>query len=594
MIGRVLGGALTAAMLLALPAAGVDDYYLHLLIMAGIFFLLAAGMNLLLAAGQLNLGHTAFFGIGAYASGLLALQFGLSPLWTLPIAAAFTGLVGYLLGRLTLKLRGAYFVLVTVGFAEVIRLVATNWMDLTQGPMGLPGVPPFNLGTERWTLVSKRDYYYLMAAMAAGTLCLTARLLRSRVGRALAAIQSNESLAESSGISAYRHTMLAMVVSCVLAGAAGGFYAHYITFLSPELFGFQNTVTMVVMAVAGGQGMVLGPAVGSLVFTFVPEMLRMASFYRMLLYGGILLLVVMFMPRGLVFYLRALLGRASRGPATPHAAGGSLGFAAEPAGSARPGPALAVRDITVRFGGLAAVEGLSLELGRGEILALIGPNGAGKSTAFNVITGFQLPKGGRVDFDGRDITALPPYRIAERGLVRMFQRTSVFPEAAAIDNVLTACHRLARARLWELVLMTRAYRDEDRRLRQRAQAVLHFVGLDHKAAEAAKSLSCGEQRLLGLAIALAPDPSVLLLDEPAAGLNAVETERLMRLIEGIRRRGLSVLLVEHDMKLVMGLCDRVVVLNYGLKIAEGTPTEIQRHPEVIRAYLGSEEILAQP
>ena len=589
---RGVWGIVVAVVLLALPLVGVDDYYLHLLIMAGLFFLLAAGMNLLLAAGQLNLGHTAFFGIGAYTSGLLALHYGLSPLWSLPVAAAFTGVVGYVLGRLTLKLRGAYFVLVTVGFAEVIRLVATNWMDLTQGPMGLAGVPPFNLGTDRLTLVSKRDYYYLMAVMAGGTLYLTARLLGSRIGRALRAIQSNESLAESSGISAYAHTMLALVVSCVLAGAAGGFYAHYITFLSPELFGFQNTVTMAVMVVAGGQGMVLGPALGSLVFTFVPEMLRMAVFYRMLLYGIILLLVVMFMPRGLVFYLRALLSGRAQQPGTPSGASGDAAFTTSGDGAGMAGPALTVRDVTVRFGGLAAVEGLSLDLTRGEILALIGPNGAGKSTAFNVITGFQLPDAGRVDFDGRAITSMAPYRIAERGLVRMFQRTSIFPEARAIDNVLTACHRLARTSLGALVLMTSGYRREEEQLGRRARAILHFVGLEHKAEEAAKNLSCGEQRLLGLAIALAPDPSVLLLDEPAAGLNAVETERLMRLIEGIRGRGLSVLLVEHDMKLVMGLCDRVVVLNYGQKIAEGTPAEIQRHPEVIRAYLGSGEIFA--
>ena len=578
------------AVALVLPFLGVDDYYLHLLIMAGLFYLLAAGMNLLLAAGQLNLGHTAFFGIGAYTSGLLAVHYGISPLWTLPTAALFAGFVGYLLGRLTLKLRGAYFVLVTVGFAEVIRLVATNWMDLTQGPMGLAGVPPFNLGSERWTLVSKRDYYYLMAVMAGATLFLTARLLGSRVGRALAAIQSNESLAESSGISAYSHTMLAMVVSCTLAGAAGGFYAHYITFLSPELFGFQNTVTMAVMVVAGGQGMVLGPAVGSLVFTFVPEFLRMAAFYRMLLYGIILLLVVMYMPRGLVYYLRAMLRGRERVPAAVATA--STGFVSE-AALDRGGPAaLGMRGVTVRFGGLAAVDDLSLDLGRGEILALIGPNGAGKSTAFNVITGFQPADAGRVEFDGADITGLPPYRIAERGLVRMFQRTSVFPEAPALDNVLTACHRLARTRLWELVLMTGAYRGEEGRHHERAQGLLNFVGLGGKGGEPAKNLSCGEQRLLGLAIALAPGPTVLLLDEPAAGLNAVETEQLMRLIEEIRGRGLSVLLVEHDMKLVMGMCDRVVVLNYGVKIAEGTPAEIQRHPEVIRAYLGSGEILA--
>jgi branched-chain amino acid transport system permease protein len=588
--GRRGWAAVILVVILALPFLGVDDYYLHLLIMAGLFYLLAAGMNLLLAAGQLNLGHTAFFGIGAYTSGLLAVHYGISPLFTLPTAAVFTGFIGYLLGRLTLKLRGAYFVLVTVGFAEVIRLVATNWMDLTQGPMGLAGIPPFNLGTERWTLVSKRDYYYLMVIIAGATLFLTARLLGSRVGRALAAIQSNESLAESSGISAYSHTMLAMIVSCVLAGAAGGFYAHYITFLSPELFGFQNTVTMAVMVVAGGQGMVLGPAVGSLVFTFVPELLRMAAFYRMLLYGIILLLVVIYMPRGLVYYLRAMLRGRTPAPAASTAADRSFvsGAALGRGGAA----ALGMRGVTVRFGGLAAVDGLSLDLGRGEILALIGPNGAGKSTAFNVITGFQPADAGRVEFDGADITGLPAYRIAERGLVRMFQRTSVFPEAPALDNVLTACHRLARTGLWALVFLTGAYREEERRHRERAQGLLSFVGLGRKAGEPAKNLSCGEQRLLGLAIALAPDPSVLLLDEPAAGLNAVETEQLMRLIEEIRGHGLSVLLVEHDMKLVMGMCDRVVVLNYGVKIAEGTPAEIQRHPEVIRAYLGSGEILA--
>jgi len=584
---KILLGVAGSALLLALPSLGLDEYYLHLLIMAGIFFLLSAGMNLLLAGGQLNLGHTAFFGIGAYASGLLSLRFGLSPILALPAAAFVSALTGWLLGMVTLRLRGAYFVLVTIGFAEVIRLVATNWMELTQGPMGLAGVPPFNLGGERLTLTSKRDYYYLMLVLAGATLWVTARLLRSRVGRALRAVRENESLAESSGISAYRHTMLAMVVSCLLAGAAGGFYAHYITFLSPELFGFQNTVTMAVMVVAGGQGTVLGPAVGALVFTFVPELLRMAAFYRMLLYGIILLLVVMFMPQGLVFYLRRLFA-----PGAPATAGtGSVAAAFEAgAGAPEAGPALSVRDVTVRFGGLAAVEGLTLDLGRGEILALIGPNGAGKSTVFNVVTGFQRPAAGRVHFAGADITAEPPYRIADRGLVRMFQRTSLFPEAAALDNVLTACHRLARTGLRDVLLMTRSHRLEERRLEERARALLDFVGLGYKSGEQARRLSCGEQRLLGLAIALAPAPSVLLLDEPAAGLNAVETERLMRLIEAIRARGLSVLLVEHDMKLVMGLCDRVVVLNYGVKIAEGTPAEIQRHAEVIRAYLGGEAL----
>jgi branched-chain amino acid transport system permease protein len=580
-------GALAAVALLALPVAGVDDYYLHLLIMAGLFFMLAAGMNLLLAAGQLNLGHTAFFGIGAYASGLLTLHWALSPLVALLAASAIAGGLGYLLGQLTLRLRGAYFVLVTVGFAEVIRLVATNWTDLTQGPMGLPGVPAFAVGPERLVLTAKRDYYYLMAVMGGGALLLTARLLSSRVGRALSAIRENEGLAESSGISAYRHTMLALVVACALAGAAGSFYAHYVNFLSPELFGFHNTVTMAVMVVGGGQGTILGPAVGALVFTFVPELLRMAVFYRMLLYGVILLLVVLFLPRGIVFYLRRLVpAPSSPVPAVPP---GDISLGSAPPAGDASAPVLAVRDVTVRFGGLAAVQDVSLELARGEILALIGPNGAGKSTAFNVMTGFEPPAGGRVTFGGVDTGGLPPHRIAALGLVRMFQRTSIFPDASAFANALTACHRLARTGLPALVLRTAAHRREERELHERAAAILAFVGLAHKAGESARNLSCGEQRLLGLAIALAPAPSVLLLDEPAAGLNRVETQRLMRLIEQIRASGISVLLVEHDMTLVMGLCDRIVVLNHGQKIAEGPPAAIRANPEVIRAYLGSGE-----
>ncbi len=586
MRGRALGALATVA-LLAVPLVGVDDYYVHLLIMAGIFFMLAAGMNLLLSAGQLNLGHTAFFGIGAYTSGLLTLHWPVSPLLGLVAASAIAGVLGYLLGRLTLRLRGAYFVLVTIGFAEVIRLVATNWIDLTQGPMGLAGVPAFAVGPERLTLISKRDYYYLMAVLAGGTLLLTAQLLSSRVGRALAAIRENESLAESSGISAYRHTMLALVVACALAGAAGSFYAHYVNFLSPELFGFHNTVTMAVMVVGGGQGTILGPAVGALVFTFVPELLRMAAFYRMLLYGVILLLVVLFMPRGIVFYVRRMM--PVRPPEVLRAPVGATALGSAAATADASTSILAMHGVTVRFGGLAAVQEVSLELARGEILALIGPNGAGKSTAFNVMTGFQPPDGGRVTFAGRDTGGLAPHRIAALGLVRMFQRTSIFPEASAFANVLTACHRLARTGLLPLVLHTRAYRQEERALRERASAILAFVGLAHKSGEAARNLSCGEQRLLGLAIALAPAPSALLLDEPAAGLNPVETERLMRLIEQIRASGISVLVVEHDMTLVMGLCDRIVVLNHGQKIAEGPPAAIRANPEVIRAYLGSGE-----
>jgi branched-chain amino acid transport system permease protein len=377
-----------------------------------------------------------------------------------------------------------------------------------------------------------------------------------------------------------------MVVACALAGIGGSYYGHYTMFLSPEVFSFYNTVTMVVMVVGGGQATVAGPAVGAVVFTFLPELLRMAAFYRMLLYGIILLLAVMFMPRGIVDVLQ----RLRRRPPPPAPASPAPALDALVAGAARRGDtALQVQNVTVRFGGLTAVDDVTFSLARSEILALIGPNGAGKTTVFNVITGFLTPTAGRVLEDGIDLTRLPPHEVCRHGLVRMFQKASVFPERTAMENVTIAGHRLGRAGFWALVLDTPATRREEAALATRARGLLAFTGLADRAYEVASNLSLGEQRLLGLAIALAPGPSVLLLDEPAAGLNPAETQRVMALVQEIRRQGVSVLLVEHDMKMVMGVSDRIVVLNQGKKIAEGRPIEIQRDPEVIRAYLGSGE-----
>jgi branched-chain amino acid transport system permease protein len=295
----VLGASALA--LLAAPVWLASPYHLHVLIMAGIFAILALSLNLLLGyTGQLSLGHAAFFGIGAYTSALLALKLDWSFWLALPGAAVASGLAGWGIGRLALKLRGAYFVLVTISFAGVVSLVSVNWMELTNGPLGLPGVPAPELGP--WSLRTKTAYYYLVLAAAALAYLVCHRLVHSRIGRALVALRENEPLAESVGIDGTRYLVLAAVVSAALAGVAGSLYAHYTRFVSPEVFLFTYTVTMVIMVIAGGQGTLLGPVIGALLFTALPEALReaMSWQWQMLAYGVILIVLVFFLPRGIV------------------------------------------------------------------------------------------------------------------------------------------------------------------------------------------------------------------------------------------------------------------------------------------------------
>ena len=300
MIVRALLAAAALALVTA-PAWLPSPYHLHILIMAGIFAILALSLNLLLGyTGQLSLGHAAFFGIGAYTSALLALKLEWSFWLALPCAAVASGIAGWAIGRLALKLRGAYFVLVTISFAGVISLVSINWMELTNGPLGLPGVPPPDFGP--WSLRTKRAYYYLVLAAAAFTYLVCHRLVHSRIGRALVALRENEPLAESVGIDGTRYLVLAAVVSAALAGVAGSLYAHYTRFVSPEVFLFTYTVTMVIMVIAGGQGTLLGPVIGALLFTALPEALReaVAWQWQMLAYGVVLVVLVFFLPRGIV------------------------------------------------------------------------------------------------------------------------------------------------------------------------------------------------------------------------------------------------------------------------------------------------------
>jgi branched-chain amino acid transport system permease protein len=616
MTGKMLG-ILFVAMLAALPWWMADPYVLATLTSKGIFVIAAISLNLLLGyTGQLSLGHAAFFGIGAYASALLALGFdvdlglgtlvvGAKPVW-LAFAGAIvvSGFFGLIIGKLAFRVRGAYFVIVTIGFAQVMRMVALNWVDLTQGPMALNNIPPLSVwwpGRGTVALTSKAATYWLMLTVAVVSYLLVARLAQSRIGRALVALRENEPLARSVGVAVTHYLVVATVVSAAIAGAAGSIYAHYVRIVDPDVFLFIYTVTMVIMVVTGGKGTLAGPVVGGIIFGLLPEILRgsAAPEVQWIIYGIGIVLIVFFLPRGIVPALQHFLQvwtsalRERMIPVTqprlpePTRPVADATPPRDPLAIAAPPATLAVRGLTVRIGGLVAVDDVSFDVTSGQIVSLIGPNGAGKTTAFNVITGYLRPTAGAVQFGEHDLTRLAPEQIAALGVVRTFQRTSLFADCTVFDNVLTALHLHGRTGVLGAVLRLPAMRREEARLHAAADDILDLVSLGTRAGEPAGNLSYGEQRLLGLAIALGAAPRLLLLDESVAGLNPVETESFKHLVGRVRDRGTTVLLVEHDMRMVMSISDTVLVLNQGRLIASGPPESVQREPEVVRAYLGT-------
>ncbi len=583
------------ALLAALPAVVGSPYARHVVLVALIFAFVALGLNLVFGyAGQHAFGHPVFFGVGAYASALLAMRAG----WPVAVAivggALVTAALALAVGYPSFRLRGIYFGMVTFAFARVIYVVAQNWIGLTRGPMGIPGVPPLELPVGRALGLSREAALHVLLVAGLGvTVFLLHRVVRSDIGRSWIAIRENEELAASLGIPPLRYKMAAFAGGAGLAAVGGGFYAHYVSFVSPTELGFHYIGIVFIMVIAGGTGTLVGPLIGAVVFGVLPEVLRVAESARNLLLGGVLLLTIAFLPEGLVGLWDRL--RRARGSTRPDAASGRWPVTSNdgrPVAPQRgaPGEAgvLEVRGVTKRFGGLVVLRDVSFRVAPGEIVGLIGPNGAGKTTLFNIITGVLRPTSGRVTYRDVAIAGAPPASVAALGVARTFQITSLFPELSVEDNIRTAAHLWAERRLVPTLLRTRGFRAREAEVDAVAEEILRLVGLGALRGTAARALSYGAQRNLEVALALATRCRLLLLDEPAAGLNPEETERLRDLILGLRVRGLTVVLIEHDMRLVMGLCDRIVVLNYGEKIVEGTPREVVADARVVEAYLGSE------
>lgn len=554
----------------------------------GLYSLVCLGLVLLTGmAGLTSFGQAAFVGIGAYTTALLVTDQGWSPWLSLPASLALSGITAYVLGWLTIRLSSHYLVLGTMAWGISVYTLFGNTPGLG-GYNGIGGVPPITLP---WvTAGTQQTFFWLVAAFVLLTFMAARNLLDSRQGRAIRSLKDPE-MAESLGINVTRLKVIVFVGAGLLAALSGWLNAHYVSVVNPGPFSINASIDYLFMTVVGGAtslaGAVVGPALVEILRTsvrdLVPGLTGMAGgSFEIIVFGVVVILLLQGSGGGVMAVLRRWLPRS----AVPEAPARSEPLARRDQPT-RGEVLLEVDGLTRRFGGLIAVDQVSLQLNAGELLGVIGPNGAGKSTLFNLLTGVTVPTAGQVRFAGHAIAGLSARRIAAMGVARTFQHVRLRPEMTALENVALGAYRRGRAGM--LRSMLRLDRDEEARCLFEAQRQLERVGLGDSAGLAAGSLPLGKQRTLEVARALASDPVLLLLDEPAAGLRYQEKQALAQLLRQLREDGVSMLLVEHDMEFVMNLVDRLVVLQYGRKIAAGTAPEVQADPRVIEAYLGGIE-----
>ena len=605
--------AVFAAMVIVFPLLVGSNYWTRVGVVVAIYVILGNGLNIIAGVtGLLDMGFIAFYAIGAYTYALLnSSQFDIHlGFWlSLPVCVLAAVILGLLIGIPSLRVRGDYLAIVTLAFFYIVQRLIINVDAVTNGPNGIPALKrPTFFGQ---IIKTPTQYYYLYWIFAAVVFFIAVRLVFSRTGRAWAGIRDDEITASSFGVNLPRYRVLSFLTTAALVGLAGGLLAAFQVGVFPENFTLDELVAVYLIVILGGSGNPAGVVVGAVIYTFLGEFMRNFPSlvqWRMAIVSLILLVVIILLPQGVlrarprksktsvdeVIEEGVAVGPPSKLAGAPTAAPGmpvSGAVSSNLAPSRGGAPLLSVKGLGKNFGGVVAVDNVSFDVFEGEILGVIGPNGAGKTTVFNLITGIYEPDRGTVEYRGEDITGKSSDRIASRGLARTFQNIRVFPQLSVLDNVMAGAHHWLKSGIFRSILRTPSVKREERTAEAEGIRNLAFFGtsLPQRKDEYVTVLNYADRRRVEIARAMTLRPDLLLLDEPAAGMNPAEVREISDQIKQLRDAGFTIILVEHQMPVVMSVSDRIIVVNKGQVLAQGTPKEMQAHPEVIAAYLGEQE-----